>query len=44
MGMIEGVKDPDLPLHLRQHIKLLDPLLAQNLDSHFDSGDDMGRN
>ena len=41
--MIEGAKDPDLPLHLRQHVELLDSFLAQNLDRHFDSGDDMGR-
>ena len=42
--MIEGLKDSDLPLHFRQHVEFLDPLLAQDLDSHFDSGDDMGRN
>ena len=44
MRMIEGLKDSDFPLHFRQHIELLDSLLAQDLDRHFDSGDDMDRN
>ena len=42
--MIEGLKDSDLPLHFRQHVEFLDSLLTQDLDCHFDSGDDMGRN